>query len=449
MIEVHIGIDDVDSIYGGCTTHYAVSISWRIKSKHIEFIDYLNLIRLNPSIPWKTRGNGAVAIRLRVKSIDEIDELWGILVETLDEYVGELGDRKHQPTLIMHVGAIPSEYCWIAKKALSDIVSLDRALKIVNKYSASTRVYYPRGKRGVIGALASIGYTMRDTDYTYELIAYRRRDYWGLPRQVDINSIKEMDRLYGDKMILNYDYEVDRPLITPHGPDPVLLGLRGEDPYILIEAFKKLKINEPVEYLALFRTNQHTDCHLRKIGSICNVRPYMCVIVKGFVSTKPRRTLGGHVFFKLCDDTCCIDVAVYEPSKSMRDIVEKLTVGDEIEVYGCTRPPSSVHDLTLNAEKINVVRLVEIYVEENPRCPKCGARMESMGSNKGYRCKKCKYRDRSLSKLKIRLERNITPGIYQPPKRAFKHHMKPVERIGREKNFFEKLEIEDFISKFD
>ncbi|MEM4718376.1 MAG: tRNA(Ile)(2)-agmatinylcytidine synthase [Desulfurococcaceae archaeon] len=445
MTEVHIGIDDVDSIQGGCTTHYAVSLAWRIKSQRVEFIDYLNLIRLNPSIPWKTRGNGAVAIRLRVVNSDTIEKLWSMVVETLEEYVSDLDDRKHQPTVIMHIGDIPDEYYWLSRRALSDLVPLETALKVANKYKASTRMHYLKGMRGIIGALASIGYTMRNTDYTYELIAYRRREYWGLPRQVDNDSVKEIDRLYGDNMILNYDYEVGKALITPRGPDPVLLGLRGENPFVLIEAFKRLKISEPVEYIALFRTNQHTDCHLRKVESIYDIKPYMCVIVKGYVSTKPRRVIGGHVFFKLCDDSHCIDIAVYEPSKSMRTIVEKLAIGDEIEVYGCTRPPSSAHGLTLNAEKINVLRLVELYVEENPHCPRCGARMESMGKNKGYRCKRCKYRDQSIIKLRIKVEREITPGIYQPPKRAFKHHMKPIERIGREKKSYEKIEIEDFI----
>jgi len=36
----------------------------------VEFLDYPNLIRLNPNIPFKTRGNGSVAIRINGEKND-------------------------------------------------------------------------------------------------------------------------------------------------------------------------------------------------------------------------------------------------------------------------------------------------------------------------------------------------------------------------------------------
>jgi tRNA(Ile2)-agmatinylcytidine synthase len=432
---------------GGCTTHYTTLVAWRLYERGVVFTDYPNLVRLNPSIPWKTRGNGATALRLLVGSESDLEDIAGLLLVELEEYLAELRDPKHQPCLVVHAGSVPRDYEFIAEKALHDIVPLSLVERVLAKYSTTTRVYCHKGRRGLVGALAAIGYTMMSSDYTYELLAYRLRENCDKPRCVDSESVVEIDRIYGNRLILNYDYETRRVLITPRGPDPVLLGIRGEDPYAVLEAFKRVRVCEPVEYYAIYRTNQHIDSHIYPVKSICDIRPYMCVSVRGRVSSKPRRHIGGHLFFKLCDSECCITVAVYEPTKEFRDVVEKLEAGDLVEVYGCTRPPSSKHDLTLNLEKIRVIELVEVYVYENPKCPVCGSRMKSAGRNKGFKCEKCGFRDLSTIKIARRVERGITPGWYQPPKHAFKHLMKPVERIGREKRGFRDTLIDGFIAK--
>jgi len=62
LINIHIGIDDVDSINGGCTTHYAVLLAWELRRRGYLFTDYPNLVRLNPAV-LKTRVIGQVGIR--------------------------------------------------------------------------------------------------------------------------------------------------------------------------------------------------------------------------------------------------------------------------------------------------------------------------------------------------------------------------------------------------
>lgn len=435
MISIHIGVDDVDSIHGGCTTHFAAKLAFELKKRGFSFIDYLNLVRLNPAVPFKTRGNGAVALRLAVESESEYYVVWELAKHMLNEYISELKDPKHQPVIAVFRGSVGERVQKLAVKAMSDIVTLDLALKAVEK--EGVEFYSPKSElRGLIGALAAIGYTMQNTDYTFELIAYRVREYWGKPRLVDAESVIRVDKVFKDKLLLNYDYESNRVLITPRGPDPVLLGLRGEEPGVLIEAFKLLVIHEPVEYIAIYRTNQHTDSHLKRLNSICDAHPYMCVSVVGVVKTKPERLRGGHVFFELCDSACCITVAAYEPTKSFRDVVEKLEPGDLIEACGCIRPPGPGHGPTLNLEKLRVIELARVFRYENPRCPVCGARMESAGRDKGYRCKKCSFRDPNARKVAVPVRREIKPGWYQPPYSAFKHLMKPIERFGREKKFF-------------
>lgn len=441
IIDVHIGVDDVDSLRGGCTTHFATRVTKLLVERKIVFRDYLNLIRLNPAIPWKTRGNGAVALRIGLRSSSEIEDVWGLIRSELEEYTRLLEDPKHQPCIVLHVGEIPGEYKWVSNKALYDVVPLDVVSRLIGK-NPNTRIYCINGKRGIIGSIAAIGYDMVNRDYTYELIAYRSEDYWGSPRLIDINSIKHMDRLYGEHMILNYDYETDRPLITPRGPDPVLLGLRGEDPRVLVNAYRVLEIYEPVEYIAMYRTNQHTDSHIHPVSSVCEIRPYTCISASGVVYSNPVRLMGGHVVFKLCDRSCCIDVVAYEPTKWFRERVEKLIEGDEVEVYGCIRPSSLRHGLTVNLEKIRVIKLAEQIIYENPRCPRCNLRMESMGRGKGYRCRKCGFKDPSAVKIGKKIERSISTGWYQPPRSVFKHLMKPIERFGKEKEVFEEMVFE-------
>ena len=57
---LHIGLDDTDSVKGGCTTWLATEI---IKDlSEFDLIGNPRLVRLNPNVPWKTRGNGAVSL---------------------------------------------------------------------------------------------------------------------------------------------------------------------------------------------------------------------------------------------------------------------------------------------------------------------------------------------------------------------------------------------------
>ena len=61
MIPIHIGIDDTDSVSGMCTTYLASELI--LEFNECDVIGYPRLVRLNPNIPWKTRGNGAICLR--------------------------------------------------------------------------------------------------------------------------------------------------------------------------------------------------------------------------------------------------------------------------------------------------------------------------------------------------------------------------------------------------
>lgn len=438
---IHIGFDDIDSPYGGCSTHFASLILVELINKYgLKPIDYPNIVRLNPSVPWKTRGNGSVILRFRAKE-DVVNDVFEYVINRLYDYLEEYSKnwRDHsQPAVSMLINEPSPLLTWFSKKAIQDLIPLDLAHRIVER-DRGLRFKIAAGRgRGLIGALAGIGYRMLNSDYTYELIAYRDPSFLGSVRRVDASSVKKMDQAYGYNTILNYDYEIDKPLIIPKGPDPVLLGIRGEDPGSLHKAFKTLVIDEPTPLIVLFRTNQHTDAHLREIPSISSIRPYMCVKVRGYVSSKPRRIIGGHTVFSLRDDTGEVDVATYEPTGGFRNVIEQLEPGDLVEVMGIARlhGASGSLRLTINLEKMRIIEIKPKIIYVNPLCPKCRARMKSAGKGKGFKCFKCGYVDKTISKIIVETPRTISPGFYEPPPRVFKHLMKPLKRMGREKSFF-------------
>jgi len=83
---VQIGMDDIDSPDGRCTTHFASIMAERLREWNVEWVDYPNLIRLNPSIPYRTRGNGAVALRFIVEQ-NALDSIIPIVEGLVQDYV--------------------------------------------------------------------------------------------------------------------------------------------------------------------------------------------------------------------------------------------------------------------------------------------------------------------------------------------------------------------------
>lgn len=430
MLTMHVGIDDTDSPRAGCTTYIASLLVGRLHSYRVKFIDYPNLVRLNPNVPWKTRGNGALCLRFRCEDehADRIKEA------TLDivEKNSDLDHARTEPGVIFFYGEVmPDELRSFAREAIQGIVKLEEALKIVKRFKAEA-VGFKTG-RGIVGALAAVGATLTD-DYTYELITYRVPASRGRPRQLDAASVFGMDEKTRPRTFNNVDSETRRILITPHGPDPILYGIRGETAGAIRDAHKLIQALEPVERWTIFRTNHGTDAHLRKVASIQQVRAYNPVIVKGRVCRAPWIIPRRHVLFTIEDDTGEIDCAAYEPTGELQKAARQLIIGDVIEAHGGVRPPSASRPLTINLEKIEVLDLVPQLVFRNPLCSECGKRMESMGKGQGFRCQKCGFRSSKLKKLRTEQERGLTERLYVTSPRSQRHLTKPLCRYGLEKS---------------
>ena len=431
---MYVGIDDTDSSRGMCTTYLGLIIAEILNEREVDIIGYPRLVRLNPNIPWKTRGNGAICIRYGKgggKKI-KIGEFGGkeiIAYENLkrevegieDEIVKEienyfmLSDKKTNPGIVFSRKKLPEKIYWRGIREILNIGEVEGILKEKN-----AKYYKFKNGRGIIGASSAISWRARK--YTYELLTYLSKDKWENKRKIDEKSVIFMDR--NTKYTFdNYDYENKYVAIKPNSKTPVLYGIRGLDPKELMKAKNMIDSNAYESFL-IYKTNQATDEHVKRM-KIGKIKKYESGILRGEVSSNPIKIEGGHVIFKLRDSTGEIYCGAYEPTKNFRNTIMQIYEGDEIEVYGGI----GKYENTVNIEKIRILKTVEVWKKvENPLCPKCGRRMESIGKGKGYRCRKCGIKLPESAAKYEKVER-IKTGWYEVPVIARRHLSMPIKLI--------------------
>jgi tRNA(Ile2)-agmatinylcytidine synthase len=393
-------------------------------SKGFKPLDFPWLVRLNPNIPWKTRGNGALSLRFSIEE-EQLEEVKKVAVAAVERNT-DLVQRATDPAVVFLKGRVSNRLREFSARALHDILSVKEARHIAKEVGAE--VYLLKGSRGLVGALASIGGNL-DHDHTFEIMAYRTPENIGKTRRVSHDSVRQMDTTFRGLTFNNLDPETGRVLICPHGPDPVLLGIRGEDPTSVTRALNQLEIDEPIERVMIFKTNQGTDAHLIYHRRIEALRPYQSAVITGKVSDMPRIVRGGHVIFRTYDETGSVDCAAYRATGPVRETALQLAPGDSVTVSGGIRP-QPLGELTLNVEKLDVTRVVDTVRLENPSCSNCGNQCESMGRGQGFRCRKCKARLPRTSRVEMLEHRKIRLGVYIPPPRAHRHLTKPASRNG-------------------
>lgn len=425
---LHIGFDDTDSRQGMCTTYLAYRIADFLLKNNAKFVDYPLLIRLNPNIPWKTRGNGAVALRVEIDNQESIIEGVRTLVEN-NSHVGSGAN----PGLVFYSGkTIHGDVQEFAANALYDVMSRNKAREIAKKHGMHT--YTLGNGQGIVGALSAIG-TVLEKDHTFEIIAYRKLENCGKTREISKESVIAMAEQTYPNTYNNYDYKHERILITPRGPDPIFCGIRGEDPDILLQAFLMLDIPEDLMGYMIFRTNHGTNMHLTHGFDLSNLKTYTSGYVRGTVASDPYAIEGGHTFFTLKNDHGSALCAVYEPT-GQSQLAQKLSVGDLIEIGGGVRKATSKHPKVINVEYIRILELAHKFSYSNPLCKKCGKRLKSDGRNKGYKCERCGIKERTAQKISIEIPREIKEGLYIPVPKAHRHLTKPPQRYGREKEMY-------------
>jgi tRNA(Ile2)-agmatinylcytidine synthase len=433
-------VDDTDSREGGCTTHVAVRIAMRLREElGLVLLGNPRLVRLNPSNPWKTRGNAALALHLGLPDgpTERVGEWRGdpILAfpggedlppteEVLDtawDVVQSLTwreDGRTNPGLVL-VNEPGPEHLYQA--ALHTLVDLRLLTSRLEERGVLFRAEGTR--RGLVGASAAVSWPMERT--TWELIAYRPEDRWGQPRQVDPASVEKMDKA-NPSTFDSFDPSSRGMTMVPASPCPVLFGIRGTDPEALPGAMGQVR-SEPHEGWATFITNQATDDHLT-VKALGEVMPFESVALEGKVTRAPGTIAGGHVILEIGEGDRRLAVAAYEPTKGFRDLVRRLVPGDTILACGSVRDEPR----TVNLEKVRVIELgtdTDRTKVANPVCPSCGKSMKSMGAGAGYRCVRCGERAGEDEATFKEGPRALEPGWYEVPPDARRHLARPL-RLG-------------------
>jgi len=419
-MSIHIGLDDADSPHGGCTTYLGYILSSYLRRRNAEFLDLPYLVRLNPNIPVKTRGNGAVSLHVRLDTSDLCDVAWE-LASVVEHEIETHG--KTSPGLVVASSRAQSMLSKVYERAVKEFVPLSYVRELLEELEKKGEACIPglRG-RGLTGSAAAIG-AFRLREFTYEVLVYGSRELGERLAESDEVFIA-IDRMYRPLIFATYDYVEKRPLATPRSTTPVVLGLRGLDPSLLVTA---LRMIPGVDHWVLYKTNQATDAHLRTKKSISLLRPYDSVVVEGEVKGSPRVLKGGHVKVTLCDRTGCIDAMFYRETGYLRHVARLLRSGDLVEVGGGVVPRFG---LTLNAESLRVISASSGILELNPTCPVCGKRMKSAGRGKGFKCSGCGFKAKDALKTRVEYGRHLEPGLYLPSTRAYRHLTKPKEILG-------------------
>ncbi|MHA1440974.1 MAG: TiaS agmantine-binding domain-containing protein [Candidatus Heimdallarchaeota archaeon] len=432
---LHIGFDDTDSIKGSCTTYLATNILNEIHDQ-ITFLDFPNLIRLNPNIPYKTRGNGAVALRIKGLQAD-LEHCKEVTIRHVEKF-SVIEDENTNPGIAFVSGDIPSSIKQLSQRALWDVITISEASHFDQENNIQLLKY--KNGRGIIGALGAIGCPLHE-DFTYEHLSYRQEENFGTKRKIDAESVYQADKVT-PLTINNIDYEYKAIMITPRGADPVFVGIRGETVESVTKMWSLVKPLEPISKTMVFRTNQHTNQHFVKSFAINELQPHLSIITNGEVAKKPYYIEGSHLIFSITDETGQIDCAAYEPTKRYRKQLAILLPGDQIRVFGGVRPASEKHPMTINLEQLQVESLIDEYSFENPFCDKCNSRLKSAGKNKGYKCFKCSAIFRDKKPIKNKVERKIKKQKYIPPIVAHRHLTKPLSRYDKD-NTGKQLTIEE------
>ena len=416
---LNIGFDDTDSPKGMCTTFLAYKIVDLLRKHKTEFLDFPRLIRFNPNIPWKTRGNGAVSIRIKTKNPSKIKNQ----IKNLVSKYSDIKNGANPGLVFFESDVIPAEFTNFSNLALWQLIKRNNAKRFAKKNDLE--FFYQGNGQGLVGAIGAIGYDFQD--HTLELLSYRKRTKFGKERKISVESVKIMQEKTFPNTFNSFDTKKGQILITPHGPDPVFYGVRGENVDSLVYATKILKSDEKLDGYMIFKSNQGTGDHLKNELNFENMKPYASGKITGIVLDTPKIVKGGHVFFKILSKNYEFWCAVYKPT-GISSTASNLIKGDKICVGGGVRKASKKFPRIINLEFIDIIHLEKNLVKSNPICRKCNKKMKSKGQNQGFQCIRCGKK--ASKKITVEISRKVKKQLYIPNLSAHRHLTRPLQRIG-------------------
>lgn len=397
-----VGVDDTDSPRGGCTTFVLTELLRVARSAGLDLLGEPRLVRLNPNIPWKTRGNAALAARFgrgrgprrrvgwvgarplygyargeppsEAATSEFAARAWAAVTAA-----SSLGDARVDPALVITRRRLPASLYWRTVREVVPVSEVERLLR-----SAGALVRTHGSRRGVVGASAAIAWPGRRA--TWELLAYRRAGNLGRPRRVDPGSVLRAQEEFPD-LFLCADGRTRRILVSPHTACPILFGLRSTRRAALGPARSRIR-SEAVDRWVIFRTNQGSGDHVTD-RSVAELGPYGSGRVRGTVLEGPHTGPGGHVRLVVRDaGGDPLDCLVFEPTKTLPPVARSLRPGDRVEVWG-----GRGADRALRVEGLRVLSVVPRPPSLRPPvCPSCDRPAHSLGTGRGYRCEVCRRR---------------------------------------------------------
>jgi tRNA(Ile2)-agmatinylcytidine synthase len=425
---MRLGVDDTDGPEGGCTTHLLTELVALGRSEGLDVLGEPNLVRLNPNVPWKTRGNAALAVTLGhgTGPAREIGVVEGTPVLAFargraptsgerDRFAEDAWIRvcasssrsaNTDPALVIGDGPLPESLYRSAVTAVVDPNAVEAQL-----HEAGAWFRTMNSNRGLVGAAAAVAWPGRRR--TWELISYRAAGATG-PRSVDNASVLDVARREPD-LFLCHDPRTRRLLVAPHTPCPILFGLRSRSSEAALRARVGVR-SEPVGRWMLFRTNQGTGDHLRAPPEF-PLAPFTPAKLRGTLVGRPSILRGGHVGLRLDTEGIAVDCRVFEPTKALPAVARELREGDEVELWGGTGP-----DPTFRVEGIRVLRLAtRASPPLAPTCPSCDRRAGSLGTARGYRCGSCRRRWPPEAATRRPGRAGPARGTYHPTPSARRH----------------------------
>ena len=428
---MYIAVDDTDSRSSMCTTFLLTEI---IERTGLDIIGLPSLVRLNPAIPYKTRGNGALSVRLgrgigksrrigkfgnrdikAFESMDEVmepDELLD-LAENIVRDLAVLDDENTNPGIVVSRTKLDEWFYW---QAVRDVLDISTAEEFLLKRQCLFRKI--KSGRGIIGAAAALSWPA--SRRTFELIAYKYPHGEQIQHGTKMDLARQADLIPGT--FNNVDLENGYPAIFPRERTPVIFGIRGRDPEALlttgIDTVNSWGLGQ--DRILMYQSNQATDDHI--IHDAAFLEEMHSYRIECHVTSMPEVRTGSHYFVVARWAGQEIRLAAFEPTKQFRKVVDSLRPGDDVVAYG------SYQNGVLNLEKLEIISLASVFKRTAPACPSCGRRMKSYG-RMDFRCHYCGTRSGMPAYTK--LQREVSVGLYDVPVMARRHLTRPF-RMARE-----------------
>ena len=151
-IDMLIGIDDTDSPQGMCTTYLGAVLVRRLIREHMR-VSEARLVRLNPNVTFKTRGNAAVMLDVE----GDPDRAFAIACALVEELADFSCENTNPGVVVTERRPDPAFY----RKAVTDFCTIEEAVAILEEAGARYRGWKIR--RGLIGATAAVASELADT----------------------------------------------------------------------------------------------------------------------------------------------------------------------------------------------------------------------------------------------------------------------------------------------